>query len=109
MEYQITLANRSLYCIDVQVFSGKMAKFIHKLLSSFPGFSPAFMSVYIYFDFEYHRTVVSQVSKSLTCDQAFFVFFFKGGRGEREKRHIEIIGRGHDHDLRLPSSIAAYR
>ena len=50
--------NRSLYCIDVQVFRGKLVKFIHKLLTSSPGFSPTFMSVYIYFDFEYHRTAV---------------------------------------------------
>ena len=56
--------NRSSYCIDVQVFGDKLVKFIHKLFSSFPGFSPAFMSVYIFFDFEYHRTVLSQVSKS---------------------------------------------
>ena len=42
-------------------------KFIHKLLSSSPGFSPTFRSVYIYFDFEYHRTAVSQVSKSHSC------------------------------------------
>ena len=67
MEYQITLAYRSLYCIDVQVFRGKLVKFIHKLLSSSPGFSTTFMSVYIYFDFEYHRTAVSQVSKSHSC------------------------------------------
>ena len=67
--------NRSLYCIDVQVFSDKLVKFIHKLLSSFPGFSPAFMSLYIYFDFEYHRTAVSQVSKSHSCISVKFDLF----------------------------------
>ena len=41
------------------------------------------------------------LGRHVTCDQAFF-FFFKGGRGEREKkreRQKGIIGRGHD--LRL--------
>ena len=46
---------------------------------------------------------------AVTCDQAFFFFFSKGGRGERKKkitpssceRHKGIIGRGHDLRLRL--------
>ena len=74
MEYQITLAIDPCtvqYCIDVQVFRGKLVKFIHKLLSSSPGFSPPFMSVYIYFDFEYHRTAVSQVSFGSYIEQHF--------------------------------------
>ena len=50
--------NRSLYCIDVQVFRGKLVKFIHKLLSSSPGFSPLPCPINIYFDFDYHRTAV---------------------------------------------------
>ena len=84
--------NRSLYCTDVQVFSGTLVIFIHKLLSSFPGFSPAFMSVYIYFDFEYHRTAVSQVSKSHSCISVK-VDLFRCPAGDRKSPPLNIFGK----------------
>ena len=67
-------------------------KFIHKLLSSFPGFSPAFMSVYIYFDFEYHRTAVSQVSKSHSC-MSVKVDLFRCPAGDRKSPPLNIFGK----------------
>ena len=84
--------NRSLYCIDVQVFSDKLVKFIHKLLSSFPGFSPAFMSLYMYFDFEYHRTAVSQVSKSHRCISVKFDLF-RCPAGDRKSPPLNNFGK----------------
>ena len=83
---------RLLYSIDVQVFSGKLVKFIHKSLSSFPGFSPTFMSVYIYFDFEYHRTAVSQVSKSHSC-MSVKVDLFRCPAGDRKSPPLNIFGK----------------
>ena len=44
-----------------------------------------------------YRTV-GVVTSEITCDQAFFLFFFFQGRTRRE-RHKGIIGR--EHDLRL--------
>ena len=84
--------NRSLYCIDVQVFRGKLVKFIHKLLSSSPGFSPIFMSIYIYFEFEYYRTAVSQVSKSHSCISVK-VDLFRCPAGDRKFPPLNICGK----------------
>ena len=84
--------NTLLYSIDVQVFSGKLVKFIHKSLSSFPGFSPTFMSVYIYCDFEYHRTAVSQVSKSHSCISVQ-VDLFRCPAGDRKSPPLNIFGK----------------
>ena len=67
-------------------------KFIHKLLSSFPGFSPTFMSIYIYFDFEYHRTAVSQVSKSHSC-VLVKVDLFRCPAGDRKSPPLNIFGK----------------
>ena len=67
-------------------------KFIHKLLSSFPGFFLAFMSVYIYFDFEYHRTAVSQVSKSHSCISVK-VDLFRCPAGDRKSPPLNIFGK----------------
>ena len=84
--------NTLLYSIDVQVCSGKLVKFIHKSLSSFPGFSLTFMSVYIYCDFEYHRTAVSQVSKSHSCIWVQ-VDLFRCPAGDRKSPPLNIFGK----------------
>ena len=84
--------NRSLYCIDVQVFRGKLVKFIHKLLSSSPGFSPIFMSIYIYFEFEYYRIAVSHVSKSHSCISVK-VDLFRCPAGDRKFPPPNICGK----------------
>ena len=84
--------NRLLYSIDVQVFSGKLVKFIHKLLSSFPGSSPTFMSVYIYCDFEHHSTAVSQVCKSHSCISVK-VDLFRCPTGDRKSPPLNIFGK----------------
>ena len=67
-------------------------KFIHKLLSSSQGFSPTFMSVYIYFDFEYHRTALCQVSESHSCISVK-VDLFRCPAGDRKFPPLNICGK----------------
>ena len=50
------------------------------------------MSVYIYFDFEYHRTAVSQVSKSHSCISVK-VDLFRCPAGDRKSPPLNIFGK----------------
>ena len=50
------------------------------------------MSVYIYFDFEYHRMAVSQVSKSHSC-MSVKVDLFRCPAGDRKSPPLNICGK----------------
>ena len=50
------------------------------------------MTVYIYFDFEYHRTAVSQVSKSHSCISGK-VDLFRCLAGDRKSPRLNIFGK----------------
>ena len=55
------------------------------------------MSVYIYFDFEYHRTAVPQVSKSHSCISVK-VDLFRCPAGDRKSPSLNILGEEVDSD-----------
>ena len=50
------------------------------------------MSVYIYFDFEYHRTVASQVFKSHSC-MSVKVDLVRCPAGDRKSPPLNICGK----------------